>query len=85
MKSSIVRAPKFPKLQIEGWVVLLSQDKKDRVIAMKRLISSSRMDLSLKLEIDQDLEGEHDFDIHVLSDSYLGVDFSYILRTYISK
>jgi hypothetical protein len=69
-----IYCPRFPKAQTQGWFVILSDDHRDSLIALKRVSSSNSQTLHVNMYITPESLGDVDFDIHVMNDGYLGLD-----------
>ncbi|KAI8925867.1 Sec63 Brl domain-containing protein [Entophlyctis helioformis] len=88
-KPNQVHAPRFPKPQSEGWWVMIGDERKNELWALKRArqrrTSNSpkpqRSDMRLTLSFETPVNlGEYDFDIVLASDGYLGLNQRQPLR-----
>jgi Sec63 Brl domain len=77
-RSNLIQAnlPRFPKQQTEGWVVIVSHDSYNRVLAMKRLLSASDMKTKLDIVLGDEYTGDLELNLGLISDCYLGVDMN---------
>jgi Sec63 Brl domain len=76
-----LHAPHFPKSQTEGWFVLVGNERADELWALKRVSSESRNSLTTSLQFMSPYHlGQHDFDILVVSDGYVGINATTSLK-----
>lgn len=72
-----VHCPRFPKEKEEGWWVVIGDEKKSHVYAVKRLVLQRRA--KVKMEFQGPKQGKHDLRIYLMSDCYIGCDQEYDL------
>jgi hypothetical protein len=69
-------ACRFPKIKEEGWLLVLGNPDTDELIALKRLSVSGSNKTVAKLVFPSELvsTAAHGLTLHLVSDSYLGLD-----------
>lgn len=66
---------RFPKIKEEGWFVILAQEEKGELLALKRVTVSGASRVSLVYPaVDENGSEVQDVTLYLLSDSYLGLD-----------
>lgn len=66
---------RFPKIKEEGWFVILAQEDKGDLLALKRVTVSGTSRVSMVYPaVDEDGSEVENVTLYLLSDSYLGLD-----------
>lgn len=66
---------RFPKIKEEGWFVILAQEEKGELLALKRVTVSGTSRVSMVYPVvDEDGSEVENVTLYLLSDSYLGLD-----------
>jgi len=70
-----VKAPYYPKRKDEGWWLVVGDPKANSLLSIKRVSLQSRS--KVKLEFVAPEQGEYNYTLFFMSDSYLGCDQEY--------
>ena len=66
-------APRFPKPKLAGWWLVMGVE--DELLALKRVHLGGRGPTKAELQfVVPDEPGEHQYDVFLVSDSYIGLD-----------
>jgi len=70
-----VIAPNYPKRKDEGWWLVVGDTKKNALVSIKRVPLQVRS--KVKLDFVAPEQGEYDYVLYFMCDSYLGCDQEY--------
>ena len=70
-----VIAPHYPKRKDEGWWLVVGDTKKNALVSIKRVPLQVRS--KVKLDFVAPEQGDHDYVLYFMCDSYLGCDQEY--------
>ena len=68
----MVHAPRFPKPKLGGWWLILGVD--DELLALKRVHVGRGPTRASLAFVAPDDGGDHEYELHLVSDSYVGLD-----------
>lgn len=77
-------APKFSKAKDEGWWLVVGSPAKDDLVAMKRLTVQRQTVSTLSFQAPFEV-GMYDYEVSILSDSYIGIDRVLSFRLEVTK
>ena len=80
----LVHAPHFPYDRYEQWMVLLVDQKTNRLVGYQKLTQNTRFE-KVQLKFLAPKEGVVHYEIHALCSSYLGADKKVLMKRSISK
>ncbi|KAI4125089.1 MAG: hypothetical protein LQ338_004476 [Usnochroma carphineum] len=67
-----VHAPFYPQRKTESWWLVIGEEKRKSLLAIKRVTIGRQLDMKLEYVVPS--AGAHDLTLYLMSDSYMGVD-----------
>jgi hypothetical protein len=67
------QAPRYPKEKLEGWWVVLGDQKNNTLLAIKR-VTLNKQRLDVNLEFEATTAGKQKLALYLICDSYMGCD-----------
>lgn len=78
-----VESPFYPKKKFEEWWLVIGEPSKNQLIAIKRV--PIKKETKVKLDFIVQDEGEHDYKLYFMCDSYLGCDQEFEFKLNVLK
>lgn len=71
-KAGLVHAPRFPFPKVEAWWIMLGT-KEGKIIKIDKVVDTAKI-IEHKIKFMAPRKGDYEFTLHVLSNSYIGLD-----------
>ena len=79
-----VHAPRYPKPKTEGWWVVVGDPADNSLKAIKRITLARKARLKLEFDAPEE-EGEYNYMLYLMCDSYIGCDQEFELELKVAK